>query len=464
MRRRFEIQLLLLDLVTINLAWAAYYFFRVRSGLDTMGLVPDPWLPMVLIWMYWTVIFLFFGLYRPLHAGSRTDEVTILIKAVSLGCLVIFFAIFVDDAGLQTRNGSRVLMLAYWGIMIVTTGTGRVMYRTMRRRLLSSGIGVRNAIIVGWNAKAKDLYDRVIQHPALGYRVVGFVKVDKRKAGTMYKGVRLLGISDNLPSLIKKHTVKDILIALESTDHDKLIDIIAHCNGHDVSFKILPDMYDIISGQARTTQLYGFPLIEMMPQIMQPWEESMKRLMDVLVSLFVLAISSPLWVVIAIAIKMDTHGPVVFSQERVGKDGKVFNMFKFRSMRSDAEKSTGPVWAPVNDTRVTKVGRFLRNTRLDEIPQFINVLDGDMSLVGPRPERPYFVEKLSKEIPLYHRRLKVRPGITGWAQIKQGYDRSIDDVRSKVRYDLFYIENMSFRMDIKILLFTFYIMLMGKGH
>ena len=167
---------------------------------------------------------------------------------------------------------------------------------------------------------------------------------------------------------------------------------------------------------------------------------------------------------IAAAIKIDTPGPVVYSQERVGKDGKVFKMYKFRSMRADAEKDSGPVWAPQHDSRVTKVGRFLRNTRLDEIPQFINVLDGDMSLVGPRPERPFFVEKLSKEIPLYHRRLKVRPGITGWAQIKQGYDRSIEDVKSKVRYDLFYIENMSFRMDLKILLFTFYIMLMGKGH
>ena len=459
-----KIKIVLLDILTISIAWYLYFVFRVRSGVVALSVNPDFWGPLVLICLYWVILFSFFGLYRPSHAGSRTDEMTTVIKATSLGCLMIFFAIFVDDAGLQTRNDSRVLMLAYWGIMIITAGTGRVMYRTMRRRLLISGIGQRNAIIVGWNAKAKDLYDRVIQHPALGYRVVGFVKVDKRKAGTMYKGVRLLGVSDNLPSLIEKHSVKDILIALESSDHDKLIDIIAHCNGHDVSMKIIPDMYDIISGQARTTQLYGFPLIEMMPQIMQPWEESMKRLMDVLVSLFVLVLSSPLWVFIATAIKMDTPGPVVYRQERVGKDGKLFNMFKFRSMHSDAEKNTGPVWAPVNDTRVTKVGRFLRNTRLDEIPQFINVLDGDMSLVGPRPERPYFVEKLSKEIPLYHRRLKVRPGITGWAQIKQGYDRTIDDVRSKVRYDLFYIENMSFRMDIKILLFTFYIMLMGKGH
>ena len=465
MIKRLDVKNIAIDFFTINISWVLYYYFRVRSGVVVIGLEPDFWMPMFFVWLYWLVIFLFFGLYRPWHAASRTDEVTTLMKAVGFGCVILFFVIFVDDAGVvKTKISSRMLILVYWGIMVFTTVTGRVVYRTARRRLLAAGVGGRNALIVGWNDKAKNLYDLVVLHPALGYRVVGFVKLDKRKSGIEYKGTRLLGSIDDLQSLIEGHTVKDILIALESADHDRLLDVIAHCNSHDVSMKILPDMYDIISGQARTNQLYGFPLIEIMPEIMQPWEQSMKRLTDICASLFILFFSSPLWVLISIAIKLDSPGPVVYSQERVGKDGKLFKMHKFRSMRSDAEKESGPVWAPKNDNRVTKVGRFLRNSRLDEIPQFINVLDGDMSLVGPRPERPYFVDKLSKEIPLYHRRLKVRPGITGWAQIKQGYDRTIDDVRSKVRYDLFYIENMSFRMDIKIILYTFYVMLMGKGH
>jgi exopolysaccharide biosynthesis polyprenyl glycosylphosphotransferase len=454
----------LIDLLTINFAWVAYYAFRVRSGIAPLGVIPDFWTPMVLICGYWILIFFFFGLNLPRHATSRVDEFTTILQAVSIGCLILFFVIFLDDAAVGARMNSRMLIFAYWGIMVLMVGTGRLFYRTMRRRLLTAGVGLRNALIVGWNSKARDLYDRVIQHPALGYRVVGFVKLDKRKAGTHYKEARLLGNSDDLPVLLGSYSISDILIALETDDHDKLVHVIAHCNGHDVSMKILPDMYDIISGQARTNQLYGFPLIEIMPEIMKPWEESMKRLTDIVISLIVLLFSSPLWAALAIAIKIDTPGSVVYSQERVGKDGKKFKMHKFRSMRSDAEKESGPVWAPRNDDRVTKVGRFLRNSRLDEIPQFINVLDGDMSLVGPRPERPFFVEKLSKEIPLYHRRLKVRPGITGWAQIKQGYDRTIDDVRSKVRYDLFYIENMSFRMDVKIILYTFYVMLMGKGH
>jgi exopolysaccharide biosynthesis polyprenyl glycosylphosphotransferase len=456
--------LLLLDFIAVNLGWIVYYLLRVESKLVYYEIRPDLLLPMLVIYVFWIVTFSFMGLYKSWHAQSRLDEFTAVFKAVSLGCLVLAFVVFLDDKGTVSTIRSRALIFLYWGIILLLVGGGRVVRRSVRRRLLEQGVGLRNCLIVGWNDEARKLFDLVKEYPALGYRVIGFVKVDRHKSGVDYKGTRVLGSSDDLPDLLDRHSVKDVLIALESTDHNKLLDIIARCNGHDVSMKILPDMYDIISGQARTNQLYGFPLIEISPEIIQPWEQSMKRLTDILVSIVVLVLSSPLWIVIAIAIKLDTPGPVVYSQARVGKEGKVFKMHKFRSMRSDAEKESGPVWAPQHDSRVTKVGRFLRNTRLDEIPQFINVLDGDMSLVGPRPERPFFVEKLSKEIPLYHRRLRVRPGITGWAQIKQGYDRSIEDVKSKVRYDLFYIENMSFRMDLKILLFTFYIMVMGKGH
>ncbi|HMD14286.1 MAG TPA: exopolysaccharide biosynthesis polyprenyl glycosylphosphotransferase, partial [Bacteroidota bacterium] len=185
---------------------------------------------------------------------------------------------------------------------------------------------------------------------------------------------------------------------------------------------------------------------------------------DILVSFITLSIGLPIWILITIAIKLDSRGPVFYLQERVGKDEKLFRIVKFRSMYQDAESESGPVWANRKDPRTTRVGKVLRKLRFDEIPQLINVLDGDMSLVGPRPERPFFVEQLSKEIPLYKRRLKVRPGITGWAQVKHKYDESIDDVRRKVQYDLSYIENMSLRMDLKILLNTISVVLLGKGH
>jgi exopolysaccharide biosynthesis polyprenyl glycosylphosphotransferase len=201
-----------------------------------------------------------------------------------------------------------------------------------------------------------------------------------------------------------------------------------------------------------------------MPELMPEWEKKLKRIFDLIVSFLILIVSSPVIIVTSIAIKIDSKGPMFFKQERMGQDGKVFNILKFRSMIKDAEKYTGPVWSQKDDPRVTRVGRLVRKLRIDEIPQMYNVLKGQMSIVGPRPERPYFVEKLSQEIPYYKRRLKVRPGITGWAQVKHKYDESIEDVKVKLRYDLFYIENMSLRMDFKIMLRTIWVVLFGKGH
>jgi exopolysaccharide biosynthesis polyprenyl glycosylphosphotransferase len=251
---------------------------------------------------------------------------------------------------------------------------------------------------------------------------------------------------------------------MESRQHDQLLRVIRACNGRDVGVKIMADLYDIITGQARVHSIFGVPLLDIRPQILQPWEEAAKRTLDLCVSAIILLVGAPVWAMIAIVIKLDSRGSVLYRQERVGLQGKVFRIVKFRSMVQDAEKRSGPVWAGKNDPRVTRVGRLLRRMHLDEVPQFWNVLVGDMSLVGPRPERPHFVEKLSRELPLYDRRLKVRPGITGWAQIKHKYDESIDDVKEKVKYDLFYIENASWRFDLKILFNTLYVMLMRKGH
>ncbi len=230
-----------------------------------------------------------------------------------------------------------------------------------------------------------------------------------------------------------------------------------------MNLKIVPDLYDIVMGYGRTNQIYAFPLIEILPQMMPPWEQRIKRIIDVAIAIFVLIGFLPIWILVAIFIKIESQGPILFSQKRVGKDSKNFTIYKFRSMVQDAEKKTGPVWAGERDPRVTFVGKIIRKLRIDEIPQFYNVLMNDMSLVGPRPERPFFVDKLRREIPLYTRRLRMKPGITGWAQIKAGYDITLDSVKKKLEYDLFYIENVSLRMDLKILLNTFYVMLRGKG-
>lgn len=462
MKKKSIIFTILVDGLMINLAWAVYYWFRVRSGLISYAMEPEFWIPMVAIWIFWLVVFFFFGLYRSWYAQSRFDEFATAFKAVTFGVFTLFFLIFIDDRGVGSPLQSRLLIAIYWGLILGMVSTGRFFLRTFQRRLLEAGIGVHNALIVGWTEKARELCDMVRRHPALGYHVVGFV--GNRNGQKSMNDLPVLGPIQNIPEIVRQHDIKDILIALDSTEHDRLLEVIAGCNECEVSLKIVPDLYDIISGQARTNQIYGFPLIEIMPELMPPWERALKRLIDILVSTIVLVVGLPLWLCLALAIKLDSRGPMFYTQERVGKDGKIFRIYKFRSMFHDAEKQSGPVWADRRDSRVTRVGRILRRTRFDEIPQLMNVLSGDMSLVGPRPERRHFVEIFSREIPLYPRRLKVRPGITGWAQVKHKYDENIDDVRKKVQYDLFYIENMSLRMDFKILLNTISVVLLGKGH
>jgi exopolysaccharide biosynthesis polyprenyl glycosylphosphotransferase len=256
---------------------------------------------------------------------------------------------------------------------------------------------------------------------------------------------------------------QEVIFALAGNSRKKLMQVVNQCNGLQLNFKVVPDLYDIVLGQTRTNQIYGLPLIDIMPDFMPVWERRMKRLGDIFISLLILIGFAPIGIILAIAIKLNSRGPVVYKQVRVGKDCKKFTMYKFRSMYQDAESKSGPQWATENDPRITSVGRFLRATRLDEIPQFFNVLKGEMSLIGPRPERPYFVEQFQTTIPFYLRRFRVRPGITGWGQIKSGYDTDIENVKMKLQYDLFYLENMSLRMDLKIVLHTLYVMIRGKG-
>jgi exopolysaccharide biosynthesis polyprenyl glycosylphosphotransferase len=364
--------------------------------------------------------------------------------------------------GVESSN--RILIFIYWLLLFVFVSIGRLFIRSFQRGLLIKGIGRKCAVIVGYNSKAHEVHDQIIQHPALGLDVEAYIAVNPENVGKSYKNIRVKGSLEELLDIVYKTHSSEVIIALEREDHDLLVDIISRLENKGIGLKIVPDLYEILSGQARTSQLYGIPLIDIMPELMPEWEKKLKRISDVIISLFILTLTLPLNILVSIAIKLEGKGPVLFKQERIGMNNKKFKIYKFRSMYQDAEKNTGPVWSTKNDPRVTRIGKMIRQLRIDEIPQFINVLKGEMSLVGPRPEREYFVEMLSQQLPYYKRRLKVRPGITGWAQVKHKYDESIEDVKVKLRYDLFYIENMSLRMDIKILARTILVVLFGKGH
>jgi len=459
-----KIILFITDFVTINIAFFLWCKIRLTMGFFSEVSFPSTLYFSLIIFGFWFVLFSFYGLYKTWFTRSRIDEFITVVKTITIGVFLIFLITFDFEKDFsRPMPVSRLMIVSYWGVMIILVSLGRILLRTIYRRLLEAGIGRRRAVIVGWGKKAWELFDKIIEAPALGYEIVGFIKSGSPPKKEHYRKIPLLGSLDQLYKIIQKKGIQEVLIAFPRRSERHLREVITQCNGTPVGIKIVPDLYDVIVGQVRTNQIYGFPLIEILPQLMQPWEQIAKRIIDILVSVIILIGFSPLWLIIAGVIYIDSKGPIFYTQKRVGKNGKIFKIIKFRSMVVGAEKMTGPVWASAKDPRVTRVGKFLRRLRLDEVPQFFNVLIGDMSLVGPRPERPFFVEKLKKALPLYNRRLRVRPGITGWAQIKGEYDQSLEHVRQKLKYDLFYLENMSFRMDLKIILNTLYVMLRGKG-
>lgn len=318
--------------------------------------------------------------------------------------------------------------------------------------------------MVGFNKDSNEVHKQIDSHRALGLDVVGYLATNPENIGKSFLGIDVIGKVEEIEKYIDEKNIKEVIVAFDKHHDELLLSIINKCEDKNVAVKIVPDLFELLSGQARTNQLYGFPLVEVNPRLMPEWEKKAKRLFDILISFLILILTFPLLVIIGIAIKLDSEGPVFYKQERCGIGGKIFKIYKFRTMKKDAEKLSGPVWSQKNDPRITRVGKFLRKVRMDELPQMLNILKGEMSLVGPRPERPFFVEKFALEIPYYKRRLRVKPGVTGWAQVKHKYDENIEDVKTKLKFDLFYIENMSLRMDLKILIRTIFVVLFGKGH
>lgn len=394
---------------------------------------------------------------------SRLDEFIKVSRATIIGGLILFFAISTEDTEQFMHQKETFLM--YCSVIFITISSNRFIIRTIQKIYAVKGKGLHRSVIIGTGSAAKYAYDDLLRNKTLGMQVLGFVQVNGKSLDDDV-GIaedEILGHLDNIEQIITDHQVQDVLVAIEPKRRKDLVHVISKVDYPDITLKLLPDFYQLVHGLNKTNQIFGLPLIEVSPEPMALWERMVKRMFDITFALIVLVALLPVWLLVALSIRVTSSGSAIYSQKRVGRNGKEFVMYKFRTMYQDAEARTGPMWAQENDPRITRLGYWLRKLRIDEVPQLLNVLKGEMSLVGPRPERLHFVNKFKAQIPLYPRRLRVRPGITGWAQVKWKYDTSLDDVKEKTKYDLFYVENMSLKMDLKILINTVITVLKGKG-
>ncbi len=457
------------DLVSAMLAWASFYIYR-KVGIESalygshVPLVPDKnfYLGITVLPIAWVAIYALVGTYNDIYRKSRLKEFGQTLYVSIIGVLIIFFSLLLDDAIVSYKSYYSiffVLLFLHFGItasirFLITTHTAR--------RIKSRKIGFPT-LIIGSSQRAVNLFNEYeSENQSQGYAFMGFIHVDNNNG--KYFGALLphLGGLEDLTRLIDEHKIEEVIIAIESSEHDFIGRIINELEDKDVIIKIIPDMYDILAGTVKMTSIFGSPLIIINPSLMPVWQQSMKRIIDIVVSLFLLVLLSPVYLITAIIIKLTSKGPVFFVQERIGLHGNPFSIYKFRSMFLGAEKGV-PMLSSNNDARITPFGKFMRAIRLDEIPQFYNVLIGDMSLVGPRPERQYFIDQIMVKAPHYRHLHKVRPGITSWGQVKYGYAENVDQMIQRLKYDIIYIENMSLALDFKILFYTVKTVLQHSG-
>lgn len=457
------------DYLTALIAWVCFFSYRKSiegSPSDWVSIFQDEklWYGMFFIPIFWLLFYSIFDKYKDIYRFSRLATFTRTFFLNFMGVLTLFFSVLQDDLALKLTSNYKIfgaLLLFHFGYTVVV----RMVLLTIASKRLKSGKVSYNTIIIGGDQNAVELYEEITSRPySLGHKFIGFIDSNGNSTNLIGKHLNKLGKIKDLAKVVREYGIEEVIIAIETSEHNRLSEIIDTLSDFDESVlvKIIPDMYDILLGTVKMNHVYGAVLIEIERELMPNWQFFIKRLLDITCSLIAFIILSPLAIYIAIRVKLSSDGPIFFKQERIGLNGKPFQIFKFRSMYPGAEPD-GPQLAQENDDRQTSWGSVMRKWRLDEIPQFWNILKGDMSLVGPRPERKYYIDLIANEAPYYRQLLKVRPGVTSWGQVKYGYASTVEQMLQRMKFDMLYLENMSLALDIKILFYTILVILKGKG-
>jgi len=462
---------LIFDVLAALLTWVGLYAYRKHVGeaadwsaiVDSMHTNTKFWMGLLLYPVYWLFFHAFFGYYNKIFRKSRLDELVTTVGVTLFGCLVFFFIFILDDIVTSPNDYVKYLLFLFFWQFLLTYIPRVITTSHVNKRIHSGEIGF-NTIIVGNDEMAVKAYETVLkQSPRSGHFFVGYIRVDEQQPDYMQGKLSCVGNISDISQVVENQHVEEIVVALHNGQRKYIHQVLALVRrNHNLTVSLVPQEHDVLMGSVKTSSVLDEPLISITPEYLPAWQRYLKRGCDIVLSLLAIILLSPVYVFLAIGVKRSSPGPVFYRQERIGFLGKPFNIIKFRSMCENAETDR-PMLSSDDDPRITPFGKFMRQYRLDETPQFFNVLKGEMSLVGPRPERQYYIDQIMERAPYYQLLLGVKPGITSWGQVRFGYAENVDEMLERLRWDILYIENMSILMDIKILIYTVLIILKREG-